>query len=198
MVIVATIVEGPSEVESIRTLLNKICCYLGIEYCNILRPFRVKKDYIRKTGNLENAIEHLLRDRQGANCILILLDADDDCPVDLSRDLLQRCHRCTDKPCRVIIANKEFEAWFLGAITSLRGIRGIRNNAQIPDNPENIRGAKEYLSRLMINRRYIEIDDQPALVAAMDIDLAYRNCRSFRKLCEDLRWLNHELADNKM
>ncbi|NPV59606.1 MAG: DUF4276 family protein [Actinobacteria bacterium] len=194
--VIGLIVEGRSEVESTRILLQRIFEYLELDYVEVARPFRVARNSIVREGKLENAISLLVRDRRNIDCILVLLDADDDCPVELGMDLLGRCRRCTNIPTRVVIANREFEAWFLGSKTSLRGIRGIRIDAEIPADPENIRGAKEHLSRNMIGRRYIEVDDQPALAARMDINLAFRKCRSFRKLCTDLRALYEEINMN--
>jgi hypothetical protein len=42
-------------------------------------------------------------------------------------------------------------------------------------------------------RRYLEVDDQPALVAKMDLDAAREQCRSFDKLVRDLRGLVERL-----
>lgn len=79
------------------------------------------------------------------------------------------------------------EAWFLGSKDSLRGVCGIRTDANAPEGPETIRGAKERLSRNMEGgRRYIEVVDQPVLAARMDLDLARQRCLSFRRLITGL------------
>src|SRR6266545_5835080 len=73
----------------------------------------------------------------------------------------------------VVIANREKEAWYLAAIESLRGSRGIPEDALTPADPEAIRGAKGWLARAM-GRSYSEVTDQPALSARFDLDLARR------------------------
>ena len=93
----------------------------------------------------------------------------------------------------LVLANRELEAWFLGAKESLRGIRGIRRDAVTPANPEAIRGAKERLSVNMQGRRYIATDDQPALAHAFDLGAAEAKCPSFAKLVRDVTRLSLQL-----
>lgn len=86
-------------------------------------------------------------------------------------------------PVEVVLAVKEFEGWFLAALTSLRGQRGIQTDAEAPPAPESVRGAKEALRRQMApGFAYSPPTDQPALAALMDLDAA-RTAPSFDKLC---------------
>jgi hypothetical protein len=125
--------------------------------------------------------------------VLVLLDADDDCPRDLAETLLQRAKSETRLPVSVVLPQMEFEAWFLACKEKLRGVRGIREDATSPEHPEGIRGAKGQLSRNMVpGRRYIEVDDQVALVEKMDIQLCKEQCRSFRKLVREIEYLAGE------
>jgi hypothetical protein len=81
------------------------------------------------------------------------------------------------------MAYREYEAWFLGSIESLRGQRGIRTDAESHPNPEQPTGAKGHLeARMEEERSYHETTDQPALTALFDLAPAYRRCRSFRHL----------------
>jgi hypothetical protein len=92
-----------------------------------------------------------------------------------------------DLPIAVVLAEKEFEAWFLAAAESLRGKRGLPRNLQPPKNPESIRGAKEWLSKKMNPERvYSETTDQPALTAEFDMELA-RCAGSFDKCFRDIQ-----------
>ena len=52
-------------------------------------------------------------------------------------------------PCGVVMAQREYEAWFLAAIESLCGQRGIVSDALYPQDPEQVRGAKGVVSRFM-------------------------------------------------
>jgi hypothetical protein len=57
---------------------------------------------------------------------LVLLDADDDCPKDLADKLKDRCHaNHADVAISIVIAKKEYEAWFLAAARSLAGQHGL-------------------------------------------------------------------------
>jgi hypothetical protein len=174
------IVEGHAEIESIPVLLRR----LGI--LSIARPFRVKRNKVVKEGEIERAVQQAIRDRDGASAVLVLLDADDDCPATLGPDLLLRCAAVTSLPVSVVIANRELEAWFLGGIESLRGQRGIRGDAEWTGDPEEPRGAKGRVESMMVGRSYLDTDDQPALMAVLDVQLARERCPSLDKLLRDL------------
>ncbi|MFW6162790.1 MAG: DUF4276 family protein [Planctomycetota bacterium] len=194
---VVSIVEGHSEQQSVPVLLRRLQARLGTYQVRIARPFRVKRNRVVREGELERAVTQALRSRENTGALLLLLDADDDCPVRLGQSLLARCRACTGLPVAVVLANREFEAWFLGAKDSLRGVRAVRPDAQAPTDPETIRGAKERLSANMAGRRYLEVDDQPALATKMDIDLAVRRCRSFAKFVRDTAGLLSHLDDSR-
>jgi Domain of unknown function (DUF4276) len=86
-------------------------------------------------------------------------------------------------PCAVVIAHREYEAWFLGALESLRGLRGVRSDAVPPPLPEGIRDAKGKFEEFMTAPgQYSETVDQAALTARFDLAAAHRRCRSFRRL----------------
>lgn len=172
------IVEGHAEVHSIPVLMRR----LGID---VAKPFRVKRNLVVKPGELERALSFTLRDRANVSAVLVLLDADDDCPAELAPQLLERCSHVTDVPVSVVFAVRELEAWFLGGIESLRGQRGIRDDATYDADPEAPRGAKERLEGLM-RGTYVDVVDQPALMAALGVEAARQRCPSFDKLLRDL------------
>jgi hypothetical protein len=177
------LVEGQSEAESVPVLLRRI-----VPDFPIARPFRIKRNKIVVPGELERAVRVAVSDRPNPSCILLLIDADDDCPAELGPALLDRCERATQLPAAVIVANREIEAWFLGGIDSLRGVRGIRFDASWDGDPEAPRGAKGRLEELMTSgRSYVTVDDQPALMSALDIDLASQRCPSLNKFLRDVK-----------
>jgi len=125
----------------------------------------------------------------------VMLDADDDCPRELGPDLKARAAASVGCPVEVILAKREFEAWFLGSVESLRGYRGIGADAASPPDVETIRGAKERLTSLMLGgRTYLPIDDQPAMAERFDMDRAAANSPSFRRLLEKVQRLLAELT----
>lgn len=190
---IVPIVEGQAEVQAVPVLLRRILAVLEVHHVEVARPFRVGRYKVVKQGELERAVRYAIMDRRNAEALLILLDADDDCPAQLGRTLALQAQAVTQKPVAVVLANRELEAWFLGAKESLRGQRGIRMDAVPPASPEAIRGAKEALSRNMVGQRYLEVDDQPALAAAMDLEAARRRCASFDKLMREVARLVAEL-----
>jgi len=81
------------------------------------------------------------------------------------------------------LPHREYEAWFLAAIESLRTHDLIRTDAESHPDPERPRGAKEQLkNRLAFGRVYSPTKHQAALSDSFSLELAYRRCRSFRKL----------------
>jgi len=179
---VATIVEGHAEVESVPLLLRRIFAQLGVTSVQVARPFRIKRNRVVKSGELERAISQTIRDRDGVAGIMVLIDSDDDCPAELGVQLLERAKKTTQIPVSVVLAHREFECWLLGSKESLRGINGIAESATVPPNPESIRGAKEHLTRNMTRgRRYLAVDDQSSFTERFDLNLARQRCPSFDK-----------------
>jgi hypothetical protein len=120
--------------------------------------------------------------------ILVLADADDDCPARLGPELLARARAArSDRTIAVVLAKCEFEAWFLTGAVSLRGKRTLPADLEAPENPEDIRGAKEWLSARM-TPGYRETIDQPALAEALDLETARRS-GSFDKFVRDVAML---------
>ncbi len=192
---VATIVEGHAEVESVPVLLRSIFAQLGVSDIQVARPFRVKRNRVVKPGELEDAISQTIRDRAEVGGIMVLIDSDDDCPADLGLQLLARAKKTTQIPVSVVLAHREFECWLLGSKESLRGINGIVENATAPPDPENIRGAKEHLTRNMTwGRRYLAVDDQVMFAQTFDLNVARQRCPSFDKCYREVERLLHAIG----
>ncbi len=176
---VLPVVEGQSEVESIPLLLRRLFERQQRYDIKVHPPIRVHRYKVVRPGEWENVIYTF-----GGECcaVLLLLDADDDYPAELGKDLISRAKGARPNVgCHVVIAKKELEAWLIAAIESLKGHRGIPSNVTIPPDPEAIRDAKRWLTEHMENRNYHEVTDQPALIAKFDIDLACRNSPSCDK-----------------
>ena len=194
---IGCIVEGHSEVEAVPLLIRRVAANLYPELAvTIPRPIRVSRDKILEVGQLEKWIEVTSVRIGGQGAIFVILDSDDDCPAELGPALFERALQVSSNlPIAVVIANREFEAWFLAAAESLRGQRGLKNDICLPSDPEAIRGAKEWLSNQMEgSRKYRETQDQPALTARFDIEQA-RQADSFDKCYRDIVRLLSELRD---
>ena len=192
---IGCIVEGESEVKTVPLLIRRIAANLYPELPIVVPPpIRRPRNKVVKENELERAVEFVARQIGGQGAIFIIFDGDDDCPAELGPALLRRASQArSDLPIAVVLAKHEFEAWFLAAAESLRGQRGLKNDLHSPDNPEAIRGAKEWLSqRMEDSRTYRETQDQPALAALFDIEQA-RNADSFDKCYRDIVRLLGEL-----
>jgi hypothetical protein len=179
------VVEGHGEVEAIQSLIRRICGeFFGMYALQTTLPVRVPKSKLVRPGELERAIRLARMRTRGP--VLVILDADDDCPAILGPILKSRIIPIIPpQSLSVVIVQYEFETWFIAAAESLGGKRGLRHGLIGPPNPESIRGAKEWLSRNMIGRKYSPTVDQAALVAGMDLSAA-RSCRSFDRLCSEI------------
>ena len=192
MVTIASIVEGKGEVAAVPILLRRIAAKVSpATSVKAPQPIRVRRNGVLKEGELERYVElasKIMGNDQGG--ILILLDADDCCPKELADEILRRAHAARgDRRIRVVLAKREYEAWFLAAARSIAGRREIDESTMPPPDPESIRGAKEWLSRCMpSNRAYSPTRDQPALTDAFDMDVA-RSAPSFDKLWRDVTYL---------
>ena len=185
---IATIVEDHGEVDAVPILLRRIAKRVtprvGVQ---LPPPIRVKRNQVLRADELERAVELAARKTGQGGCILILLDADDDCPAEIAPEVLLRAIEARgDRDIRVVLAKMEYEAWFLAAADSIAGRHGIDAAATAPDDPESIRGAKEWLgARMPHGQRYRATLHQAALTAIFDLDAA-RAAPSFDKLWRDV------------
>ena len=191
MLRIATIVEGKGEVEAVPILLRRIGHRLRPDLTlDLPRPIRVPRQRIIKPGELEQSIQlAALRAGLGGR-ILVLLDAETDCPATLAPQLVRRAANARpDIRNKVVLAKSEFESWFLAAARSVAGRREIDEGTTPPNDPESIRDAKGWLSaRMPPGRSYRPTLDQAALSARIDLDAA-RTAPSFDKLWGDVEFL---------
>jgi len=188
MIKIGCIVEGHGEIEAVPILVRRIAQEIDPTLTIQLDPpIRVPKSRLIKQKELERTVEFVARGVGQNGGILIILDSDDECPATLGPELLERARQArSNLPIRVIVAKREFEAWFLASAESLRGRRGLANDLNSPSDPESIRGAKEWLTaRMSGGRHYVETLDQPALAASFDLHRA-RGAASFDKLFRDV------------
>lgn len=188
-VTISTIVEGHGEVEAVPVLIRRIASRIDPAIIlHLPRPMRLSRLRLVRTGELERAIDFAGRTAAPTGAILVLIDAETDCPAELAPALIERARRVRhDLPLSVVLAHREYESWFLAGAESLAGRRDLPASIPPPVDPEAVRGAKEWLSaRMPKGRSYRETRDQAALTAALDLDLAARRSPSLRKLERDL------------
>ena len=180
---IVAIVEGDGEVEAVPVLIRRIGQEVSPHSApDVVKPIRVPRGRMLKAGELDRYVR-LAGVRVGSEGrILILLDANGDCPAEHRTAILRRTRAVrSDLPIEVVLANREYESWFIAAVESLRGVRGISTDAEAPKNPESIQGAKEWL-RSRMSGSYRPTADQTALTARFDMALARRRSPSFDKM----------------
>ena len=200
MLSIQCLAEGDGDVRALPVLLRRLVRLIAPG-----QPFTIPRVIRAKSGQvLRGDWRHLelaagigrhLPDQPAA--ILVLLDTDGKfCPAQRGPVLLGEVRKCAGAmPCDLVLAECEFETWFLAAAESLAGQRGLPHDLCAPPAPETIRGAKEWLScRMPAGRRYRETIDQPELAAIFDLEMARRNSPSFDKFWRAVEGLLRELT----
>ena len=192
------IVEGHGEVAALPVLLRRLRDEAEAWGVDIARPIRRTRHQLARAPDVERAVRLALL-QPACAAILIVFDGDRDCPATLGPEVqVWATAAAAHVPCQVVIAHREYEAWFLAAAESLRG-HGLRLDAPPHPEPEEPRGAKEELERRMpAGASYLERIDQPAFSYRFSLPAAHRHSRSFRKLVKSfgnlVRSLDQKIA----
>lgn len=191
---IAAIVEGHGEVSAVPILVRRIATEVNPSmYVKVDPVFRVPAAKLIKPSEFERYVELAARKLRGTGAILVIIDCDwpGCCPAECGPKLLERGKAVrSDVPISVIFAKKEFESWFLASAESLSGKRGLSADIQSPPQPEEVRGAKEWLSRYMPpHQPYAETTDQAAFADLFDMQMAAQRSDSFDKCYRDITTL---------
>ena len=185
---ITAIVEGDGDEPSVRILANRLLDYLqrwDIQVSRV-KNAKGKPKLIRK---FENFINYASLDGD-CDAILVLVDADNECPTDAAKALASRAGALNlGIPIAIVMPNPEFEVWFIASLDSspnnpVRTRLDLPSDTVSPDNPDDAtNSAKGWLNAKMPrNRRYKETSDQPALSAAISLSVASQHSRSFQRL----------------
>ncbi len=190
------IVEGQGESSALPILLRRIAAEVDVSIRVQTVIARHSRHLLVRDGELERAVQALSYRLHSRSGILVVLDSDDDPACALGPALLRRAKGVRpDVRTRVVLATREYEACFLAAAESLAGRCGLRPDLVSPQEPEVIRGAKQWLTRNMeAGQIYSPTRHQPALTAQFDLAAA-RSAKSFDKFCRDVCSLIFELRD---
>ena len=199
---IAPIVEGHTEAGCVERLLQRIWTELlgGPERLQVLPTSRGNRDRLvhPSRGDLAEKVEEahaslsrrLRRDSSGRGVLLLLLDAEEDCPAKLAPRLLERARaaRC-DADVACVLAKRQLENWFKAAAASLAGVSGLPNDLSIPATPEEGSG-DAWLTKQMQSqnrgRKYTKPADAVELAKRMDLQQCRDHSPSFDKLCREL------------
>lgn len=190
---IAAIVEGHGEVPAVPILLRRIGYELfGGKHIEVATPIRHTRGQLVQSeiDTLDRAVTLATRKLQALppqdspTLILILIDADDDCPAKLGPELLKRAQLESLHSVSVVLAKFEFETWFVGSADSLADYLDL--SGVVPLAPEESGSAKKWIADRFKAGRYSETVDQPKLTNAIDLAQCRARCPSFDKLCRDI------------
>ncbi len=202
--VIVPIVEGHGEVHAVPILLRRWLSsrhYHNVEV-DVGGPVRASGKgalTVSHDGENELGVEHyveiaLLRQ---PDAVFVLADADEECPMILGHDLLQRALTVVPRayPVGVVVAKREYEAWFLVAFASSRfrdeltKLGFILNHRSLPRGirVEEVADCKKYVANLIGLKKYEETIHQAQLTEILPFTRAMtRRSRSFRKLLKEL------------
>ncbi len=191
---IVPVVEGPGDVAALPELLSRILLQMYGRPDIIVGWGKSRVVMAKDRSRLEKELERFLRHAQNKpDCggILVLMDADNDCPVTLFREMSGRCQQSgVTVPVQVVYARREYESWFLASLATMRGRNGIPDSAALTVEAEEVADPKRWLSSQMPDgMAYKETSHQASFSSAIDLDLARHNSRSFRRLCHALEQL---------
>lgn len=191
MIRVAAIVEGYGDVQAVPSLIAKTSNLLGSPAV-ASDPIRAGEwKLLRRPGIIEDYLE-LAATRQW-DLILVVLDLEDDCAMAeaaSARERIELWKNGRDIKVEIVFMVREYETLFLWCPSCLP----VSNNAALPADPDNIRGAKERVKQLTA-RRYKETQDQLRYTQSLDIAVLYKACRSFRRFCKALSGVDYDVLD---
>ena len=185
------IVEGAGDADALPVLLRRLLPEVAVG-----PPINA-----HGRQNIEDArqCERFLRyagSKPGAQAILILCDADRDCPKELAAELAERVQDLSPSlPVAIVIANCMYEAWFLASLESIAGER-VKGTEAIPrettfeGEPEAISNPKRWLTdKMPPGLSYKPATHQASMSAFFDPERAANRSRSFRRLQSALCFL---------
>lgn len=205
---IAPIVEGHGEEKAVPILLDRICTgLLGATAgtIQVMRPFRKPRSMLLKKDILSNTVQAVYLKMKhnpfnGNNLILLLFDADDDCPARLAPRLLadmQVVPKNYATGC--VLAYREYETWFVAAAESLGHYLTLGDS--IPIQPEKTASRKKWIEKRFKRGHgtYSETLHQASMTASMDIHACQARSPSFDKLCRELaRCLGASRSESSM
>ena len=178
VVTIASVVEGFGEVTAFPVLLRRLAQRRGLSVV-VTEPHRIGRPDMLIPARILAATRVQLARCRGHGGVLVLLDADDDCPMELHA-IMQPALEGLGLV-QVVAAKREYEAWFLAGFSSLSMHPLISPGSMTPADPERPRDAKGVFNTLL-NGKYRETVHQAKFSAQLDLDEAESRSRSFRRL----------------
>jgi len=156
----------------------------------------IPRGRIVQEEQFKRGVELAARTARPSGAVLVVFDADDDCPAELGPLLLGWAAEARgDFAVGIAVAKYELESWLIAGAESLRGARGLADDLTPPDQPEAIRDAKAWLSRARSAAApYSPPVDQAGLMAHVDLDIARSRSDSLDKCLREVERILAHLA----
>lgn len=178
------IVEGPGDMQAAPVLIRRIAEHHGYNNIRVLPPHK-RGDLPKVKANFDNYFKMAIKEKAVIIWIIDFDCATCNCVAEEAEQLYKKAHDIyPDWPFKVAFMVKEFESLFLSEPEATRKVlKEIPKEKVFPENPENIRGAKEWLSKAMPSGfTYKETVHQVKLAAAVDLNNLRNSSASFRHL----------------
>ncbi len=203
------VVEGHGDGQAALNLVVRLWDDLKLPTLHWADPIRGKN--LHQERGVHKACQ-LVRSKADVAGLLLLRDEDDGCPKDTAPQAATWVGGLRMPfPVAVVLAHREYEAFFLPCIPLMAGRKlsgpgnlerpGLVAGSVFHDNPEGIRGVKEWLSRNMPpGRSYKPTLDQLPMTRMIDFK-ALRNSdpplHCFGSLERALRFLGEQIRTKK-
>jgi hypothetical protein len=195
--------EGQPELACVERLLHRVWEQLlgQTERLQVVEPFRGHRDQLVHSNGLvlTDTVGRALvklrskskKDAQARLLVLILLDAEDDCPKALAPRLLEVARKAVPAqvPVSCVLVKKMLENWIVAGASTLAGVNGLPDPLPERDKFEDRRGVKWLEAQLRSQnkaRKYKKTVDADAFVREMALQECRDNAPSFDKLCREL------------
>ena len=179
------IVEGYGEITAVPLLIRNILHAQGIYDVELLSAQR-KGEYPTVVRNFDNLFQAAILVKAPILWVMDFDSKDYDCPIKEAERLLARAETLRPGwPIKIAFLVKEYETLFLIDEAATRKVfPDIPAKTPFPTNPENIRGAKEWLSkaRPAAGYAYKPSVDQAKITAHLDLDLLRTRSPDFAHL----------------
>ena len=195
------VVEGQGEVKAVQNLIVKLWKDLGCAPCSWADPIR-GQNLLRQDGIARAC--RIVRSKPDAEMLLILRDADDDCPANSGPATAQWIRgENLHLPAAIVLFHREYETLFLPCLPRMAGVPlrddrdverpGLVAGTTFEGDFEATRGVKEWLSeRFPRGRNYKPTLDQLPMTRLINFeDLRTSALPSFGTLERALRFLDN-------
>lgn len=179
MVGMLLVVEGQGDVASVPILTRRVLTEVYHRHdVKLAKPQR-RGEFNKVKSNFSRYLKIALLEQIP---ILWVMDCDDGDPVVHQHeleDLLTVEH--VTQPVQFVLMVKEYESLFLAEKKAAQSVLKIKDSVTFPANPENIRGAKEWLSKHMGGGySYKETLHQEKLTAKLELNELRMTSGSYR------------------